>query len=321
MRPNAGADPDARSLPVAAARMWWILAAVAAAALACLSWGWIEARVFTVRRVVVPVLPPASAPLRILHVSDIHLDPRQGRKIRWLRGLAALKPDVVVNTGDNLGRPDAVGPVLDALGPLLACPGVFVNGSNDYFAPRPQNPFTYFRGPTGEGARRELLPTGDLIRGFVDAGWIDLNNARGAINVRGLRVSFVGVDDPHIGRDSMPGPGGRLGVVHIGVAHAPYARILEGFRVDGVDLVLAGHTHGGQVRIPGIGALVTNCDIDRGRARGLSRWPGRRLDEPGGEDSIWIHVSAGVGTSPFAPIRFACRPEATLVTLSARGEG
>jgi predicted MPP superfamily phosphohydrolase len=69
-------------------------------------------------------------------------------------------------------------------------------------------------------------------------------------------------------------------------------------------LILAGHTHGGQVRIPGVGALVTNCDIPHERARGLSRWR-----------TSWVNVSAGLGTSKYAPFRFACRPEASLLTL------
>jgi predicted MPP superfamily phosphohydrolase len=78
---------------------------------------------------------------------------------------------------------------------------------------------------------------------------------------------------------------------------------------DGCRLILAGHTHGGQLRVPFYGALVTNCGIDRARARGLSRY-----------ENAWLHVSAGLGTSPFAPVRFSCPPEATLLTLVANGD-
>jgi predicted MPP superfamily phosphohydrolase len=77
---------------------------------------------------------------------------------------------------------------------------------------------------------------------------------------------------------------------------------------DRVPLVLAGHTHGGQLAIPGWGALVSNCDLSPRRAKGLSRH----------SESTWLHVSAGLGTSPYAPIRFACHPEATLLTLVSR---
>ena len=93
-----------------------------------------------------------------------------------------------------------------------------------------------------------------------------------------------------------------------GIAHAPEPRVIDAYTADGVELLLAGHTHGGQVCLPGFGPIVTNCGIDRARARGLSRY-----GSAGNE--AWLHVSAGIGTSPYAPIRFACRPEATLLTL------
>jgi predicted MPP superfamily phosphohydrolase len=92
----------------------------------------------------------------------------------------------------------------------------------------------------------------------------------------------------------------------LGVTHAPYLRVLDAMSADGAALVLAGHTHGGQLRVPGVGALVTNCDLPRSKARGVSEHNGTAL-----------HVSAGMGTSPYAPLRFACRPEATLLTLSS----
>jgi len=98
--------------------------------------------------------------------------------------------------------------------------------------------------------------------------------------------------------------------VTIGVTHAPYRRVIDAMAYDGLDLILAGHTHGGQVAIPGYGALVSNCDLDPRRAKGLSR-------HSAGGHTAWMHVSAGLGTSPYAPIRFACPPEATLLTLVA----
>ncbi|MGH3425921.1 MAG: metallophosphoesterase, partial [Nocardioidaceae bacterium] len=84
----------------------------------------------------------------------------------------------------------------------------------------------------------------------------------------------------------------------------------DAWNAAGYPLVFAGHTHGGQLCVPGFGALVTNCDVGRARAKGLHR---HRVD---GHDPTWLHVSAGLGTSPYAPVRFACRPEATLATLT-----
>ena len=134
-------------------------------------------------------------------------------------------------------------------------------------------------------------------------------------------VEFVGVDDPHLKYDRyglVEGPFSREAELRVGVTHAPYQRILDAMTRDGAELVVAGHTHGGQLCLPWYGALVTNCDLDRGRAKGLSRWwpgAGRSLGSPPPPDAAWLEVSAGLGTSPYAPVRFACRPEATLLTL------
>jgi predicted MPP superfamily phosphohydrolase len=96
--------------------------------------------------------------------------------------------------------------------------------------------------------------------------------------------------------------------VALGLSHTPEPRLIDAFAADGFTLMMSGHTHGGQLRVPGYGALVTNCGLPRRRARGLSPWG------PG----AWLHVSAGLGTSPYAPVRFACPPEATLLTLVER---
>jgi len=278
-----------------------------------------EARAYTLRKVSVPVLPPGRAPLRVLHLSDIHLTPGQRHKQEWVRSLAELEPDLVVNTGDNIAHADAVPAVLEALGSLLDVPGVFVLGSNDYYAPTLRNPFRYLLPDDG---RRRIdqgqLPWPDLKMAFREAGWVDLTNRFGTVEVGDTTVAFAGVDDPHLGRDDLRAVAGRAddaADVRVGVAHAPYLRVLDQFAKDGYDAILAGHTHGGQVCLPGVGALTTNCDLDAARAKGLHRHPADSA--PGDPGSAWLHVSAGLGTSPYARIRVACRPEATLLTLTS----
>ncbi|WP_084039166.1 metallophosphoesterase [Demequina sp. NBRC 110053] len=280
-----------------------------------LAWSLVEARSYVVRQVALPMLPAGSKPVRILHLSDLHLTPSQRGKIAWVRSLARFRPDLVVDTGDNLAHPDAVPTVLEALEPLLDVPGVFVHGSNDYYGPTAKNPLNYLRAPTTLHRRAADLDHEALTAGLRARGWLDLNNGRGALDIAGHAVSFVGLADPHLGRDALPAGDGARGGIRMGVVHAPYARALEQLRGDGAQVILAGHTHGGQVCVPGYGALVTNCDLDTRRAKGLHGWPGARPDAPGGGESVWLHVSAGVGTSPYTPIRVACRPEATVLTL------
>lgn len=291
-------------------------AAVAGAAvgLGTLSYALLEARSYRVRRATVPVLPSGAAPLRVLQVTDLHLTPNQQAKREWIRSLADLEPDLVIDTGDNLAHPDAVPEVLDALGPLLDRPGAFVLGSNDYYSPTLKNPLRYLVEDTGSRSMQRPidLPWGDLVSGLRAAGWADLDNARACVEVGGLRVALRGVDDPHVRRDryaTVAGPAADDGAdLSLGIVHAPYHRVTDAMAEDGIPLILAGHTHGGQVCVPFYGALVSNCDLTPRRAKGLSRHT----------DSTWLHVSAGVGTSPYAPVRLACPPEATLLTLTAR---
>lgn len=281
-----------------------------AAGIAGLAYAYWEAQAYTLRRVSVAVLPAGQPSLRILHLSDLHLVPGQTKKREWVRSLRDLRPDAVIVTGDFMSHLDAVPHVLDALDPLFEVPGAFVLGSNDYYAPRPLNPARYLAGPSQLEPRREMLPWGDLVDGLTTNGWLDLGNARATMKVDGREVDVRGVDDPHISRDrydEVAGPFDSAADLTLGVTHAPYLRVLDAMTADGADLVLAGHTHGGQLRVPGVGALVTNCDLPRAQAKGLSQYGDAAL-----------HVSAGLGTSPYAPFRFACRPEATLLTLTSR---
>jgi predicted MPP superfamily phosphohydrolase len=271
----------------------------------------VERNMFTLRRHDVPILAPDAEPLRVLHVSDLHMMPGQRRKRDWVAALAGTDPDLVVMTGDNLAHPDAVPTALRALGSLLDFPGGFVFGSNDYRGPVWKNPLSYFDHDR-EYVQGVELPVEDLRAALTGAGWVDLNNARGTVKAGGRLVELVGVDDPHVERDEyhlVRGPVTPSADVALGLTHSPESRVLDAMASDGFGLLLAGHTHGGQVCVPLVGALVTNCDLPRSMARGLHRWPG---------SAAWLHVSAGVGTHPTAPIRFACRPEASVLTLIPR---
>ena len=284
----------------------WPLAAAAIGA-AGVSYSLWEAKQYQLRRVVVPILEPGEESLRILHITDLHITPGQADKIAWVRTLADLRPDLVVSTGDNLAHLDAVPTALAAYEPLLEFPGVFVLGSNDYYGPIVKNPLRYFRPQSTVKILGAPLPWRDLRDGFVSAGWTDLNNRRVTAKVGERTIEFVGTDDAHLGfdeYDDVQGAASREADLNIGVTHAPYLRVIDRMSADDFPLILAGHTHGGQLCVPGLGALVTNCDLPTSKAKGLHR-----------HQQSWLHVSAGLGTSPYTPIRFACPPEATLLTL------
>jgi predicted MPP superfamily phosphohydrolase len=300
------------------------LGAAAAVGVAAFAWGSvIERNRFTVRREYLAILEPGSKPLTVLQLADVHMAPWQAAKQDWIRSLTSLEPDLIINTGDNLGHVDGLDGIERAFEPFAGVPGAYVNGSNDYFGPVLKSPLNYF----SPERKREYQPADldtDALEAYFDdtLGWANLNNTALALPVGETTIEFFGVNDAHRGwdrldllpsaiedlRESEDADGGST--VTLGVTHAPYRRVLDAFVTYGAQAIFAGHTHGGQVRIPGLPALVTNCDIPRGQAQGLSTWThaGR---------SAALNVSAGIGTSIYAPVRFACPPEAVLVTLLA----
>ena len=267
---------------------------------------------YQLREATLPILPVGHREIRVLHFSDLHLTPTRLREISDIKSFPLLKPDLVISTGDFLAHNRAVPIVLDTLNELLSIPGVFVFGSNDYYAPRLKNPLSYLRKDHGKRVTGKTLPVEELRSGLTNHGWKDLNHHRSILKIKDTVIEFRGTDDAHLNRDNYSLVSGTAGDcdLAIGVIHAPYLRILEAMSRDQLDIIFAGHTHGGQVRLPWIGgskALTTNCDLPNWRARGVTQLDG----EP------WLNVSAGMGTSPFARIRVASPPEVSLITLES----
>ena len=268
---------------------------------------------YKVHRSTLPLLPTGSRDIKVLHFSDLHLTPNKKREISDIKSFADLKPDLVISTGDFLAHKDAVKVALNALDQLLDLPGLFVFGSNDYYAPQFKNPLSYLRKDNGERKLGNKLPWQSLQKQLVKRGWQDLNHNKVKLKVNGVVIEARGTDDAHLELDDyrkVEGKVSKAADLAIGVTHAPYERVLAAMAQDKLDFIFAGHTHGGQLRLPWFGgskSLTTNCDLENWRSRGITKVN----NEP------WLNVSAGMGMSPFAPIRFACPPEVSLITLTA----
>ncbi|WP_182353898.1 metallophosphoesterase [Flaviflexus huanghaiensis] len=275
------------------------------------AWSLVEARSYQRSFYPLSILPEGWEPMRVINISDLHLLPGDGKKVEFVRDLAELKPDAVFLTGDQLSSSASLPTLLRALQPLAGIPGAFVYGSHDYHAPVWKNPLAYIIPPLGRDLPDpEDLPDEEMTAALKDYGWVDLRNRRDEITVRGHRISLVGVDDPHIDLDVYPAPEESTADLAIGLTHAPYTRVLNAMADEGVNLIMAGHTHGGQVCVPGYGALVTNCDLDTYHVSGVFPWP------PAGNGKTRVAISRGLGTSPYAPIRLACRPEVQVIDLA-----
>lgn len=277
-------------------------------------WSYVETQRFQLKVIDLDLLSPGTLrgeqdSFDILHLSDLHMIPSQHRKQQWVARLDELHPDLVINTGDNLSDAKAVPSVLRALGPLLRRPGLFVFGTNDYFAPRMVNPFGYLLGKKRKVSKVEL-PWKGMRAAFLEHGWRDATHTRHEFTVGHVRIVAAGVDDPHHDLDDYdtiagsPNPDADLSIA---LLHAPEPRVLALFDADGYDLSFSGHTHGGQICLPGGKAIVTNCGIDQDRASGLHRF-----------GQMYMHVSNGLGASKFVPFRLFNRPSATLLRLHER---
>ena len=291
------------------------------------AWGVLVERTnFRLRREILPILDAGSDPIKVLHLSDLHMAPWHTSAISWIRELAALEPDLVIGTGDFLGHRDGLSALTEALMPLAGIPGVVTHGSNDRVAPRWKNPLAYLLGPSVPGPHQnELLDFAGLSRLYSETlGWRDIDNGATRMRINNSTLDFVGVGDAHDHLDelgSLPSLLEQLregedssqerahhSITTVGVTHAPYQRVLDAFVTNGCDAIFAGHTHGGQVCLPGGRALTTNCDLPTAQASGLGLWAHATR-------SSYLEVSAGLGTSIYAPVRLFCPPEAVLVTL------
>jgi len=309
-----------------------VLAGAGLLAAGAAAWGTlVEKNRFTLRHEVVPVLDAGSDPITVLHLSDLHLAPWNSQAVSWISELVHTAPDLIVGTGDFLGHPEGLPALTRALMPLAGIPGVVTHGSNDRVAPQFKNPLSYLLGPSRvdheRGVPMDFAGLEDLYTNIL--GWTDIDNSATTVHINGSTLECVGVGDAHYGADhpevlpsvldelrenSAEPEETRRSVTTLGVTHAPYATVLDALVTNGAEVIFAGHTHGGQVCLPGGRALTTNCDLPTSQASGLSQWShaGR---------SSYLNVSAGLGTSIYAPVRLFCPPEAVLLSLVAEDIG
>jgi predicted MPP superfamily phosphohydrolase len=231
--------------------------------------GWIEVTRLEVRSAVL------RGPMRIAHLSDLHLHGIGGRERKLIELVARERPDAIVITGDTVDDGES-GQARELIASLHAPLGIWmVRGNWENWRPISDEARVW------EAAGAHLL---------VDQG-------------RALRddVWLVGLDDPLSGNPDLDGAlrGAPAASFHLAAFHSPslFPRIASR-----IDLALAGHTHGGQVRLPFVGALW------------LPPGSGEFVAGRYTSGAATLYVSRGIGTS-VAPVRFFCRPELAIIDL------
>lgn len=244
-------------------------------------------------------LPPGLDGLTILHLSDLHLKVGDRRRAQMIRQVSAVEADIVAITGDFIEMDEDIDFCVATLAGLRARHGVFaVLGNHDYVGDKSLVHGVFKQGRSHNDVQR-------LRRQLESQGIKVLLNESRPLQIGGQQMWVVGVDDPYyerhdLGRALTNVPAKAYKLL---LAHSP--EVMDQRPGQQVNLILCGHTHGGQIVLPLVGALVTRT---RYPLRPASGW--RRVG------SAWMHISRGIGSS--LPVRFRCPPEANLIQLKAR---
>lgn len=245
--------------------------------------------------------------LRILHLSDLHFESHDHGLFRFFSRLSQETFDLVLITGDIIDCNAGIKHCIRNLAQLHARYGIFaVLGNHDYYN---YEAFDVMNGnlPFLNRFPKKLNDADALVRQLRELGVHVLLNAEETVVIDGCRVLIRGLDDPTTGRadfkmfDSKPS--GEL--VQILLAHS--IDVLGKIPSDQIDVCLSGHSHGGQIRIPGIGALITHTRFGRKYASGIHDYQG----------TVCV-VSRGLHAGRAFRFRFFCPPEA--VILEVEGE-
>lgn len=242
---------------------------------------WVEV---TTTRVPTARLPSGHRGVRIVHLSDIHSVAAPLLEDRLPDIVRGLRPDIVVFTGDASSTPEGVGVFRDCLARVAKIAPTFaVTGNHDvWFFPE--------------------------LRRFAGTGATELDATSASVEVAGVSVHLVGAGF----EATLSGIGPALRTLPadgpaVVLYHCPYPDIVPRERAARVDLICAGHTHGGQVALPFYGALLTFSKYGKQYERGLYRT----------DEGPWMYVNRGIGMGGFhAPrVRFCSRPEVALIEL------
>lgn len=278
---------------------------------------WIEPYRFRVRRVAVTGSELARRPaegglppgLRILHITDTHFYGRDERRLQFLRRVARQETyDIAVLTGDLVDTPEGIGSCAELARMLEPRTGSYaVLGGHDLYWSPPGVILASLAGTRHVSEAAQIPGEPDRLRKTLEQGGVRVLEDESEVvdTGEGGRIAVVGTQDA---QDRTPDydaawAGVPAGLPVIALAHCPDA--IPEIAARKPDVAFFGHTHGGQVRFPLVGALVTRSTLPAHRASGMSK-----------EGQTLCVLNNGVGTNRYIRFRLLCRPEVGLVTVA-----
>jgi predicted MPP superfamily phosphohydrolase len=267
---------------------------------------WIEPRWFILSRFTIKVKKPLPQPMKVLHISDTHFHPRNTYINKLFDKLEKIDDlDLIVLTGDIIDNENGIDLAKHQLKRLKAHMGIYaVLGNHDHYwyGKRELVNLMFFKLlPRYKNNAEHLKATLEGIGCYV------LVNEARTVSFHGTDIWIAGLDDPVTQHDEpeklqKSGDPDQLKILLTHLLDAVYKVADHKF-----DLAFAGHTHGGQIRIPLLGPVVTHSRLKRKYASGLNHI-----------DHTRVFTSRGIGTSPLIPSRFFCNPEATIFTIESK---
>lgn len=239
--------------------------------------------------------------LRVLHLSDLHLSAPETHKIEFLQRVTDDDFDLIVFTGDIFENYTGVQYAKELIARKPRLGAFAVLGNHDYYN------YTWFHKTFGRINRRfrhpphkrDVLP---MIHALGESGITVLRNSSRIFHDENF--SLIGIDYPGITLEELKALTEQSpeGYLVMSLLHLP--RRLHQLPTAGVHVAFAGHTHGGQIRVPGYGALITDSELPRREASGLIQ-----------RNGTTIHVSRGLSADPKTNFRLFCPPAATIVEI------
>ena len=242
--------------------------------------------------------------LRVLHLSDLHLSKPESHKIEFLRRATDAQYDLIVITGDIFENYSGLQYASEIISRPPRLGTYAVLGNHDYYD------YNMLHRTIGRVWRRfrspkEMRNVQPMIQALEAAGIKVLRNS--AVTHSDDKLHIVGIDYPGISEPELQRLVNEAPPDHLIMSLVHVPNRLERLQDAGVHLAFGGHTHGGQVRIPIYGPLITNSDLPRKEASGLI-WRGATA----------IHVSRGVGADPRSNFRLFCPPHGSVIEVCHR---